>query len=137
MSEKSYELVCRMFVAVSGRAKDELEPILGEKLIGYGSGNFIDFERHKQRVSTATNYNSVNENDEIHRVMMEVELLLEASAKRTWSSIMLTHDEFPSHGLVLIGLWRAALHGFTRLITAHNYSDSWRYDGGMMAESSC
>ena len=63
--------------------------------MGYASWNFSNFERHKQRGSTATDYNAVDEIDEIHRVMMEVEPLLEASGKRNWRSIMLTHDEFP------------------------------------------
>ena len=64
------------------------------------SGNFSDFEKQKQRGSTVTDYNAVDENDEIHRVMMEVEPLLEASGKRNWRSIMLTHEEFPCHCLL-------------------------------------
>ena len=36
--------------------------------MGYVSGNFSDFERQKQR-----DYNTVDEIDEVHRVMMEVE----------------------------------------------------------------
>ena len=124
--------------------------ILGRKFMGYVSGNFSDFERQKQRGSTVTDYNTVDENDEDHRVMMEVEPLLEASGKRNWRSIMLTHDEFPCHcllqtwwypersNLVLIWVfWRAALHGFNRLITAHNDSDSGSYDGDTMAGGSC
>ena len=95
MSEKSYELLCKMFSAVPERTKEELESILGKKFMGYVSGNFSDFERQKQRGSTVTDYNAVDENDEVHRVMMEVEPLLEASGKRNWRSIMLTHDEFP------------------------------------------
>ena len=58
--------------------------------MGYASGNFSDFERQKQKGSTVTDYK-----DEVHRVMMEVESLLEASGKRNWRSIMSTHDEFP------------------------------------------
>ena len=76
LSEKSYELLCNMFSAVPERTKEELETILGKKFMGYDSGNFSDFE------STITDYNAVDENDEIHRVMMEVEPLLEPSAKR-------------------------------------------------------
>ena len=34
-------------------------------------------------------------------------------------------------------LRRAALHGFTRLITAHNDSEKWNYDGDSIAGSSC
>ena len=95
MSEKSYELLCKMFSAVPERTKEELESILGRKFMGYVSGNFSDFERQKQRGSTVTDYNAVLENDEVHRVMMEVEPLLEASGKRNSRSIMLTNDEFP------------------------------------------
>ena len=73
ISEKSYELLCKMFSAVPERTKEELESILGKKFMGYVSGNFSDFERQKQRGSTVTDYNTVDENDEIHRVMMEVE----------------------------------------------------------------
>ena len=100
MSDKSYELLCKKFAVVPGRTKDELEPILGKKFMGYASGNFSDFERHKQRGSTVTDYNAVDENDEIDRVIMEVEPLLEASGKRNWRSIMLTHDDFPCHCLL-------------------------------------
>ena len=100
MSEKFYELVCRVFSAVPERTKEDLESILGEKFMGYVSGNFSDFERQKQRGSTVTDYNTVDENDEVHRVMMEVEPLLEASGKRNWRSIMLTHDEIPCHCLL-------------------------------------
>ena len=68
--------------------------------MGYASGNFSDFEKQKQNGSTVTDYNAVDENDEVHRVMMEVEPLLEASGKRNWRIIMSTHDEFPCHCLL-------------------------------------
>ena len=95
MSEKTFELLCKMFSAVPERTIEELESILGKKFLGYASGNFSDFERQKQKGSTVTDYNAVDENDGNHRVMMEVEPLLEASGKRNWRSIMSTHDEFP------------------------------------------
>ena len=82
MSDKSYELLCKMFSAVPDRTKEELESILGRKFMGYASGNFSDFERQKQKGSTVTDYNAVDENDKVHRVMMEVEPLLEALGKR-------------------------------------------------------
>ena len=43
MSEKSYELLCKMFSAIPERTKEELESILGKKFMGYVSGNFSDF----------------------------------------------------------------------------------------------
>ena len=82
MSQKSYELLCKMFAAVPERTKEELELILGKKFLGYASVKFSDFERQKQKGLTATDYNAVDEDDGIHRAMMEVELLLEASGKR-------------------------------------------------------
>ena len=36
-----------------------------------------------------------------------------------------------------LGLWRSALQGFTRLITARIDSDTWSYDSDQMAGSSC
>ena len=65
--------------------------------MGYASGKFSDFERQKQKGSTVTDYNAVDENDEVHRVMIEMEPILEASGKRNWRSIMSTQDEFPCH----------------------------------------
>ena len=95
MPEKSYKLLCKMFSAVPERTKEELESILGKTFMG----NFSDFERQKQKGSTVLDYNAVDENDEFHRVMMEVEPLLEASGKRKWRSIKSTHDEFTCHCL--------------------------------------
>ena len=100
MSEKIYELLCKIFSAVPERTKEELESILGKKFMGYASGNFSDFERQKHKGSTVTDYNVVDENDDFHRVMMEMEPLLEASGKRNLRSIMSTHDEFPCHCLL-------------------------------------
>ena len=88
MSEKSYDLLCKMFSTVPEKTKEELESILGKKLMGYASGNFSDFERQKPKGSPVTDYNAVDESDEVHRVMMEVEPLLEASGKRNRRSIM-------------------------------------------------
>ena len=68
--------------AVPGRTKADVEPILGKSFKESGGGKLSDFERHKMRESTATVYNAVYESDVIHRVMIEVEPLLEASGKR-------------------------------------------------------
>ena len=100
MSEKFYELLSKTFSAVPGRTKEKLESILRRKFMGYASGNFSDFERQKEKGSTVTDYNAVDETDEVHRVMMEVEPLLEDSGKRNWRSIMSTHNEFHCHYLL-------------------------------------
>ena len=89
-----------MFSAVPERTKEELESIRGKKFMGYASASFSDFERRKQKGSTVTDYNAVDGNDEVHRVMMEVDTLLEASGKRNWRSVMSTNDAFPCHCLL-------------------------------------
>ena len=68
--------------------------------MGYASGNFSDFERQKQKGSTLTDYNAVDANNEVHRVMMELEPLLETLGKRNWRSFMSTHNEFSCHCLL-------------------------------------
>ena len=151
LARMSCELLCKMFSAVPERTKEELESILGKKFMGYASGNFSDFERQKQKGSTVTDYNAVDENDEIHRVMMEVKPLLEASGKRNWRNIMSTHDEFPCHCLLqtwwypgrsnLVLIWDCGellskgLSNSSRPMSGD--SDSGSYDGNMMAGSSC
>ena len=93
----------QIVISSSGENQRGLESILRKKFMGYARGNFNDFERQKQKSSTVTtDYNAVDENDEVHRVMMEVEPLLEASGKRNWRSIMSTHDEFPCNCLLQI-----------------------------------
>ena len=66
MSEESYELLCKMFSAVPERIMEELESILGRNFMGYVTGSFSDIERQKQRGSTVSDYNTVDENDEVH-----------------------------------------------------------------------
>ena len=149
MTEKFYELLCKIFSAVPERTKEELESILGKNFMGYASGNFSDFERQKQKGSTVTDYDAVDENNEVHRVMMEVKPLLEASEKRNWRNIKSTHDEFPCHCLLqtwwypgysnLVLIWDCGellSMGLTRFITAHNDGDSRSDDGDTMVGSS-
>ena len=44
MSEKSYELLCKMVSAVPEKTEKELESILGKKFMGFASGNFSDLK---------------------------------------------------------------------------------------------
>ena len=68
--------------------------------MGYASENFSDFERQKQKESTTTDYNAVDDSDKIYRVMIKVEPLVEVSGKRNWSNNVLTPDVFPCHCLL-------------------------------------
>ena len=54
---KILQVTVQLISAVPQKTKEELESILGEKFMGYASGNFSDFERQKQKGSTVTDYN--------------------------------------------------------------------------------
>ena len=62
--------------------------------MGYASGIFGIFDRQKQKVSVATDYDAVDEGDKIHRTRMKVEQLLEKWGKQCWRSMMITHCDF-------------------------------------------
>ena len=86
------------------RAGEELESMLGGGFVGCVSESFSDFEKRRQRGSTVADCSAVDESDGVHRVVMGLEPLLEASGGRNWRSIMLTHDGFPCH--CLLRTWR-------------------------------
>ena len=48
MSEKSYELLCKIFSAVPERTKEELESILGKKFMGYVSGTSVTLKNRNR-----------------------------------------------------------------------------------------
>ena len=96
VSEKSYELLFKMFASVPEKSQDELEPVLRKKFTGYASRIFSDSERQKQKGSSATDYSAKNYSDKIQRVTLEMKPMLEASGKRNWIGIMLTG----SHAIV-------------------------------------
>ena len=78
ISEKSYEWLYKLFAAVAERINENLEPILERSSWDLLVGTSV-VSRQKQRVSSATDYNAVDESDGIRRIVMEVEALLEAS----------------------------------------------------------
>ena len=44
-------------------------------------------------------FSKIDEKDETHQTMMQIEPLLVASGYRTWINILLTHGEYPCHCL--------------------------------------
>ena len=54
----------------------------------------------KKAIGMMTNvFFTIDEKDETHQTMMEIEPLLIASGCRTWENILLTHGEYPYHCL--------------------------------------
>ena len=99
MSEKSHELLRKIHRAVPERSRDELEEIVGEDFLSWGEGNISEFQKKKARGMVSSDFRTLDEKDETHQAMMEIEPLLVASGYRTWRNILLTPGEYPCHCL--------------------------------------
>ena len=78
------EKLCRIFAAVTEKIEGQLESKFEKKFKSHAGGKCSDFERQKQKESMAKNNVAVNEKDEIHYVLMEVEPLLEPPGNINW-----------------------------------------------------
>ena len=85
--------------SVSERPRDELEEIIGEKLAKLGDGNVSDFQKKKASGKVANDFPTIDERDETHQMIVEIDPLLIALGYRTWMNILLTHGEHPCHCL--------------------------------------
>ena len=99
MSEGSRELLRKILRAVPERPRDELEEIVREDFVKWGEGNLSEFQKKKAKGIMSSDFTTIDEKDETHQTMMEVEPLLVASGYRTWRNILLTHGEYPFHCL--------------------------------------
>ena len=99
MSEKSHELLTKILRAVSERSRDEMEEIVGEDFVKWGEGNISEFQRKKAKGIMSTDFSTIDEKDEAHQTMLEIEPPLIASDCQTWRNILLTHGEYPCHCL--------------------------------------
>ena len=58
-----------------------------------------EFQKQKASGALPTEFPTIEEKDDVHRIMMEVEPLLGASGYRTRRNILMTHGEYPCHCL--------------------------------------
>ena len=58
-----------------------------------------EFQRKKAKGMMSSEFPTVDEKDETHQTMTEIEPLLIASGYRTWRHILLNHGEYPYHYL--------------------------------------
>ena len=58
-------------------------------------GNISEFQKKKASGTMSNDFPTIDEKDETHQTMMEIEPLLIASDYRTWKNILLTHGEYP------------------------------------------
>ena len=83
MSERSYDLLTKIIRAVSKRSEDELQDIVGEDFMRLSEGNVSVFQKKKASEALLNEFPIIDEKDDIHRIMTEVEPLQGASGYRT------------------------------------------------------
>ena len=69
------------------------------KLLKLIEGDVSDVQKKKVSGAVSTDFPMTDEKDETHQVMMEIEPLLKNSGYRTRRNNLLTHEEYPCHGL--------------------------------------
>ena len=79
MSERSYDLLAKVFWAVPKRSEGELQDVVGEEFMRLNEGNVSEFQKQKACGALPTEFPTIEEKDDLHRIMMEVEPLLGAS----------------------------------------------------------
>ena len=65
-----------------------------------GDGNISELQKKKTSGTMSNNFSTIDEKDEAHQMIMEIEPLFIASGYRFWRNILLTHGECPCHCLV-------------------------------------
>ena len=99
MSERSYDLLVKIFRAVPKRSEGELQDVVGEEFMRLNECNVSEFQKQKASGALPAEFPTIEGKDEVHRIMMEVEPLLGASGYRTRRNILMTHGEYPCHCL--------------------------------------
>ena len=78
MSERSYDLLTKIIRAVPKRSEGELQDIVGEDFMRLNEGNVSEFQGKKASGVLATEFPTIDEKDDVHRIMTEVKPLLGA-----------------------------------------------------------
>ena len=91
MSERLYDFLTKVIRAVPKRCEDELQDVVGEQFMRLNEGNVSEFQRQKASGLLPTEFSSLDEKDDVHKIMMEVVPLLGASGYWTRRNILMTH----------------------------------------------
>ena len=100
MSERSYDLLTKIIRAVPKRSEGELQDVVGEIFMRLSEGNVSEFQKKKASGALPTEFLTMDEKDDVHRIITEMKPLLGASGYRTRRNILMTHGEYPCHCLV-------------------------------------
>ena len=66
---------------------------MGEEFMRFSEGNVSKFQKKKASGALPTEFPTMDEKNNLHRIMMEVEPFLGASRNRTRRDILMTHGE--------------------------------------------
>ena len=91
--------MAKIIRAVPKRSGGELQDVVGEEFLRLNEGNVNEFQKQKLSGALPTEFPTMEEKDEVHRIMVEVESSLEASGCRTRRNVLMTHGEYPCHCL--------------------------------------
>ena len=73
MSVRSFDLLTKIIRAVPKRSEGELQDIVGENFMRLSEGNVSDFQKKKASGALTAAFPAIDEKDDIHRIMTEVE----------------------------------------------------------------
>ena len=93
MSDRSYDLLTKIILAVAKRSEGELHDVVSEEFMRLSEGNVSEFQKKKASGVLPTEFPTMDEKDDVHRIMMEVEPLLGASGYGTQRNTLMTHRE--------------------------------------------
>ena len=99
MSERSYDLLTKIIRVVPKRSEGEFQDVVGEEFMRLNDDNVSEFQRQKASKALPTEFPTIDEKDDVHRTIIEVEPLLGASGYRTRRIILMIHGEYPCHCL--------------------------------------
>ena len=99
MSERSFDLLTKIIRVIPKRFEGDLQDVVGEEFMRLSEGNVSEIQKQKASGVLPTEFPTIEEKDDVHRIMIEVELLLAALGYRTRRNIMMTHGEYPCHCL--------------------------------------
>ena len=99
MSERPYDLLAKIIRAVPKRSEGKLQDAVGEEIMRLNEGNVSEFQKQEASGALPTELPSIEEKEEVHRILMEVEPLLGASGYRTRKNMLMTHGEYSCHCL--------------------------------------
>ena len=99
VSKRSYELLTKIIRAIPKKSEGELQDVVGENFMSLSEGKVSEFQKKKASGLLSTEFPTIKEKDDVHRIITEVKPLLGASGYRTRSKILMTHAEYPCHCL--------------------------------------